>query len=53
MKKIGVITWFDHENYGTVLQAIALQEYIKLQGMEPSLLKVPDTSINSGLSRKK
>ena len=27
--KIGIITWFKYENYGTKLQAIALQQYLK------------------------
>lgn len=36
--KIGVITWFHYENYGTVLQAIALQEYLKSIGTEPALI---------------
>lgn len=26
MKKIGIMTWFKHNNYGTVLQAYALQK---------------------------
>lgn len=29
MKKIGIITWFRHENFGTALQAVALQRYLK------------------------
>ena len=27
--KIGIITWFDGPNYGTNLQAIALQRYLR------------------------
>ena len=27
--KIGIITWFKYENYGTILQAIALQRYLR------------------------
>ena len=27
--KIGIITWFKYENYGTKLQAIALQQYLR------------------------
>lgn len=27
--KTGIVTWFKHQNYGTVLQAYALQKYIK------------------------
>lgn len=30
--RIGILTWFHHENYGTKLQAIALQQYLKTQG---------------------
>lgn len=36
--KIGIVTWFRHENYGTALQAFALQEYIKNMGYDVSLL---------------
>lgn len=36
--KVGVVTWFSYENYGTKLQAIALQEYLKKIGAEPILL---------------
>lgn len=35
---IGVITWFDGPNYGTVLQAIALQKYLRIIGNEVKLL---------------
>lgn len=27
--KIGIVTWFRYENYGTVLQAIAMQKFLK------------------------
>ena len=27
--KIGIVTWFRYENYGTVLLAIALQKFLK------------------------
>ena len=30
--KIGIITWFTYENYGTKLQAIALQRYLRNLG---------------------
>ena len=30
--KIGIITWFGGVNYGTNLQAIGLQQYLKKQG---------------------
>lgn len=36
--KVGVVTWFSYENYGTKLQAIALQEYLKKIGAEPILI---------------
>lgn len=37
---IGVITWFDFENYGTKLQAIALQLYLKELGHNVKLLDI-------------
>lgn len=36
--KIGVTTWFRDMNYGTILQALALQTYLKKLGHEPSLI---------------
>lgn len=30
--KIGVVTWFHYKNYGTVLQAYALQQFLKTKG---------------------
>lgn len=41
--KIGIITWFRYENYGTKLQAIALQNYLSEEGYIAELIdfKVP------------
>lgn len=36
--KIGIITWFNYHNYGTKLQAIALQKYLRKCGHEVMLL---------------
>lgn len=36
--KVGIITWFKYENYGTVLQAIALQRYLRNIGHQVELL---------------
>ena len=30
--KIGIVTWFHYRNYGTVLQAYALQKFLKSNG---------------------
>ena len=35
---IGIITWFEHENYGTKLQAVALQFYLKKHGYNVQLI---------------
>lgn len=45
---IGIITWFSGDNYGTNLQAIALQHYLKTQGYKVKLLnfKPPNVSNN-------
>lgn len=44
--KIGVITWFREENYGTILQAFALQKYLKKIGVNPELInfEIPEKS---------
>ena len=34
MKKVGIMTWYQHMNYGTFLQAAALQTIIKELGYE-------------------
>ncbi len=36
--KIGIITWFTGPNYGTNLQAIALQYYLRKQGHEVNII---------------
>lgn len=42
--KIGIITWVHYENYGTKLQAIALQHYLKKLGHHVELInfQLPD-----------
>ena len=45
--KIGVITWFHYENYGTILQAAALQEYLESIDTEPALIEIPFYQIDS------
>lgn len=41
---IGIVTWFRHENYGTILQAIALQRYLRNEGYNVELINftLPD-----------
>lgn len=36
--KLGIITWFTGSNYGTNLQAIALQYYLRNQGYEVNII---------------
>ena len=38
MKKVGIITWFRGDNYGTVLQATALQYSIDKLGFDSTLI---------------
>ncbi|MBQ6127589.1 polysaccharide pyruvyl transferase family protein [Candidatus Saccharibacteria bacterium] len=38
--KIGIVTWLWHENYGTALQAYALQRYLRNHNYDVSLLDV-------------
>lgn len=42
---IGIITWFRYENYGTKLQAIALQAYLRGEGHNVKLIdfQVPES----------
>lgn len=42
--KIGIITWFNGINYGTNLQAIALQKFLKEQGYDVKLINFSVTS---------
>lgn len=45
MKKIGILTWFHWNNYGTVLQAYALNRYLNQEGYLAETVKViPDYS---------
>lgn len=43
--KIGIITWFRFENYGTKLQAIALQGFLRNKGYDVKLIdfNIPET----------
>lgn len=50
MKKIGVITWFRYNNYGTKLQALALQVYLRKNGFEPELI---DFELEDSIKAKK
>lgn len=45
--KIGIITWFTGPNYGTNLQAIALQYYLRKRGYEVNLInyEVPPVKV--------
>ena len=38
MKKIGIMTWYQYQNYGSVLQAAALYQKIKELGYAPDLI---------------
>ena len=49
---IGVITWFSYENYGTKLQAIALQRYLKNMGHHVQLLNFTPPELLTGTSSK-
>lgn len=49
MKKVGIMTWFSYNNYGTVLQAYATSKFIEKLGYEPQIInyipKVRKTNI--------
>ena len=44
--KVGIITWFQYENYGTKLQALALQAFLRNEGYDTQLInyEVPEVS---------
>lgn len=50
--KIGIITWFTGPNYGTNLQAIALQYYLRRQGHETKIINY-EVSPPNAVKRKK
>lgn len=39
MKKVGIMTWYKYQNYGTALQAVALFHMIEQLGYEPYLIQ--------------
>lgn len=39
MPEVGVMTWFQHHNYGTALQAVAMSEIIKKIGYSPTVIQ--------------
>lgn len=51
-KKIGIITWFKYENYGTKLQALALQAYLKQIGYKVELIDFRIPEVHSILKKK-
>lgn len=52
MKKIGIISCYNHPNYGSMLQAFATQEIIKEIGCEPTTFKL-DNLMNYSIHSKK
>lgn len=50
--KIGIITWYKDINYGTALQALALQYYIKTFNHEAYLLDFDASKCGRSLSKK-
>ena len=41
MKKVAILTWLNNCNYGSILQAYALQSYIKSLGYDVEEVLVP------------
>lgn len=50
--KIGIITWFTGPNYGTNLQAIALQYYLRSRGNEVNLINYEVPAVNVRKDKK-
>lgn len=38
MKKIGILTWYNHGNYGSAMQAYALKTYLKKMGYRAEII---------------
>lgn len=51
MKKIGIVTFFNNYNYGSVLQCYALQEILKKLGVESIVLNQIETGIRWKLKK--
>ena len=47
--KIGIITWFKFLNYGTILQAVSLANYVTSLGHEVYLLDYPISGGRDGI----
>ena len=39
MPEVGIMTWFQHHNYGTALQVVAMSEIIKEIGCSPTVIQ--------------
>lgn len=50
--KIGIITWFTGPNYGTNLQAIALQYYLRSHGYEVYIINYEVPQVNLAKEKK-
>ena len=50
--KIGIITWFTGPNYGTNLQAIALQYYLRSRGYEVNIINYEVPPVNVTKDKK-
>lgn len=53
MVKVGVITWFKYHNYGTLLQAVALQKYLLSEGYDPELINFEINDSKNNIKMKK
>lgn len=47
MRKVGIMTWLFYQNYGTILQAVALSYVIKTLGYDPYEINYRTRSINN------
>lgn len=50
--RVGVMTWFTYENYGTALQAIALQLVLREMGCNPELINYRPRATRSKLEKR-
>jgi coenzyme F420-reducing hydrogenase beta subunit len=51
-RRVGVMTWFTYENYGTALQAIALQHVLQEMGYSPELINYRPRATRGKLGKR-
>ena len=51
-RQVGVMTWYSFENYGSVLQAVALQRVLRDLGVKPELINYKPRPVRERVKRR-